>query len=63
MSSLGDYAKSNLGDAKVVCGLQVQPGACVSAKVASESHGRIRGDGTPLAHDFINARNPGRSAP
>ena len=47
---------ANLGDAEVIRGLQVQPGASVSAKVASQPHGGVRRHGAPFAHNVIDAR-------
>src|SRR5882672_7938630 len=51
--TLDPLGAPNFGDAKVVRGLQVQPGTSIAAKIASESHRCIRSDGSPSAHDFI----------
>ena len=47
---------TNFSDPQVIRGLQVQPRARIAAKVASQPHRRVRSDGTPLAHDVIDAR-------
>jgi hypothetical protein len=46
----------NFGNAQVIRGLQVKPGARVSTKVASQPHSCVCRDPTPLARKIIDAR-------